>query len=60
MYTLDDDPAAASGGTILADRPQVEVGSVFRECRAPTLASRRQAVERVIRMMRERYPDPLS
>lgn len=44
MHTLDDDRIAAPGGTI----------------RAPTLASRRQAVERVIRMMRERYPEPLS
>ena len=60
MYTLSEDSALGTGTPILDAALQVGALSTCGECRPPTLASRRQAVERVIRLMRERYPDPLS
>lgn len=60
MHTLSDGHTADTERTMLAASVAVGVEPPAGECRPPTLASRRQAVERAIRMMRERYPDPLS
>ena len=60
MHTLSDGYVADMEGTMLASSVAMGVAPPAGECRAPTLASRRRAVERAIRMMRERYPDPLS
>jgi AraC-like DNA-binding protein len=60
MYTLSEDAAIGTGRPILEAALQVEALPACGECRPPTLATRRLAVERAIRMMRERYPDPLS
>ncbi len=59
MYTFNEE-LSAPVGTVHSTTLDASGEAVGGECRPPTLASRRQAVERAIRMMRERYPDPLS